>query len=89
MVHYVFWLFSGGALASQPALGGGGGFQSLPATKPRLGAAPNTFSFIFTVRFHLRRQRRPKKSLDTDPLIHPIDNPIDTLPESYMCRPFT
>ena len=24
MVHYVFWLFSGGALASQPARGGGG-----------------------------------------------------------------
>ena len=40
MVHYVFWLFSGGAPASQPARGGGGGggFQSLPATQPRLGA---------------------------------------------------
>ena len=24
MVHYVFWLFSGGAPASQPARGGGG-----------------------------------------------------------------
>ena len=46
MVHYVFWLFSGGAPASQPASQGGGGgkggggFQSLPATQPRLGAAP-------------------------------------------------
>ena len=44
MVHCVFWLFSGGAPASQPARGGGGGrgggFQSLPATQPRLGAAP-------------------------------------------------
>ena len=43
MVHYVFWLFSGGAPASQPAsqVGGrGGGFQSLPATQPRLGVAP-------------------------------------------------
>ena len=42
MVHYVFWVFSGGAPASQPARGGGrgGGFQSLPATQPRLGAAP-------------------------------------------------
>ena len=41
MLHCVFWLFSGGALASQPASqpGGGGGFQSLPATQPRLGAA--------------------------------------------------
>ena len=26
--------------ASQPASQGGGGFQSLPATQPRLGAAP-------------------------------------------------
>ena len=25
MVHYVFWLFSGGTPASQPAGGGGGG----------------------------------------------------------------
>ena len=44
MVHYVFWLFSGGAPASQPASQGGGGrgggFQSLRATQPRLGAAP-------------------------------------------------
>ena len=40
MVHYVFWLFSGGAPANQPASQGGGGFQSLPATQPRLGAAP-------------------------------------------------
>ena len=43
MWHYVFWLSSGGAPASQPASqrggGGGGGFQSLPATQPRLGAA--------------------------------------------------
>ena len=33
MVHFIFWLFSGGVPASQPAKGGGGGggFQSLPA----------------------------------------------------------
>ena len=40
MVHYVFWLFSGGAPASQPTRGGWG-FQSLPATQPQLGAAPS------------------------------------------------
>ena len=53
MVHYVFWLFSGGAPTSQPAKGGGrgGGFQSLPATQPRLGAAPwpATDEFVFRV----------------------------------------
>ena len=40
MVHYVFWRAS--QPASQPGGGGGrgGGFQSLPATQPRLGAAP-------------------------------------------------
>ena len=41
MVHF-FWLFFGGR-ASQPASQGGGrggDFQSLPATQPRLGAAP-------------------------------------------------
>ena len=38
VVHYVFWLFSGGAPARQPAWGGGG-FQSLPASRPRRGAA--------------------------------------------------
>ena len=34
MVHYVFWLFSGGAPASQPARGGGGeggGFPKPPS----------------------------------------------------------
>ena len=32
MVHYVFWLSSGGALASQPARGGeGGGFPKPPS----------------------------------------------------------
>ena len=41
MVHNVFWLFSGGTPASQPARGGeGGGFQGVPTTQPRLGAAP-------------------------------------------------
>ena len=42
MVHYVFWLFSGGAPASQPAKGGGegGGFQSLPAAARR--SSPGT-----------------------------------------------
>ena len=31
MVHYVFWLFSGGAPASQPASPGGGGFPKPPS----------------------------------------------------------
>ena len=46
MVHYVFWLFSGGAPASQLGGGGRGGFQSLLATQPRLGAAPLPRPFL-------------------------------------------
>ena len=56
MVHCVFWRFSGGAPASQPASqpgrGGGGragGFQSLPASQPRLGATP---FFAFAQQLH-------------------------------------
>ena len=34
MVHYVFWLFSGGAPASQPASQGGGGGEGGGFPKP-------------------------------------------------------
>ena len=47
VVHYIFWPFSGGAPASQPATGGGG-FQSLPTTQPRLGAAPRELPWLQT-----------------------------------------
>ena len=65
MVHCVFWRFSGGAPASQPASqpggGGGGGraggFQSLPATQPRLGATPLYLHYVVRkIADHLARQ---------------------------------
>ena len=34
MVHYVFWLFSGGTPTSQPAGGGGGGGFPKPPSQP-------------------------------------------------------
>ena len=40
MVHYVFWLFSRGAPASQPASWGGGGVSKASQPPSQLGAAP-------------------------------------------------
>ena len=62
MVHYVFWLFSGGAPASQPATGRGGGFQSLNKQQQNVveslaPAAPKVEWFIEV----LKAQKEPKK----------------------------
>ena len=43
MVHYVFWLFSGGAPASQPKGGGGGEFPK-PPSHP--AARRSSFAFL-------------------------------------------
>ena len=54
MVHYVFWLFSGGAPASQPAKGGGGGGFPKPPSHPAAArrSSPDTIPPMLLLEYH-------------------------------------